>query len=172
MYDTGRKSSAGSTVRGNIEMLMRAQTAKTAIGLSKDGLLQPREFNKLLVSMGVTFSEEYVKKRVLYFEALRSDGIDANEFQELLVEQIENNPGISKNDAVAEVLDILIERYGGQELAEKKHAEDAAMERNGAFTTIRDKVVMINTPDESKLSQATDEELSVDSTKINILTLQ
>jgi len=168
MYDTGRKSSGGSSVRGNVEMLIRAKTARTAIGLSKDDLLQPREFNKLLVSMGVTFSEEYVKKRVLYFEALRSDGIDANEFQELLEEQIKNNPGKSKNDAVAQALDILIERYGGQEMAEKKHAEDVAMEKNGAFTIIRDKEVIMNKLDESKSSQVADKVMLVDSKEVNI----
>jgi len=169
--NTGYNSSFGaSTIRGNVEMLIRAKTAQTAIGLSTQDLLQPREFNKLLVSMGVTFSEAYVKKRVLYYELLRPDGIDALEFQELLHEQIENNPGKSKNDAVAEVLDILIERYGGEELAEKRHAEDVAMERNGAFTTIREK--FLDTPDESKSSGAGDEVLVVNPEKDDILTVQ
>jgi Ca2+-binding EF-hand superfamily protein len=79
--------------------------------------LRSHEFNALLISMGVPFSENEIVERVLELEALQPEGIDGNEFKRMFEKDLKENPDALKSDVIIKVLDHLIARHGGEELA-------------------------------------------------------
>jgi len=101
---------AGSSVR-----LVKAETAFKVIGEPEK--LRSHEFNALLISMGVPFSENIILERVMKLEALQPDGIDGEEFKDMLKKELEENPDALKSDIIVKVLDNLIAHHGGQAVA-------------------------------------------------------
>jgi len=99
-----------STVR-----LIKAETAFKVIG--EPERLRSHEFNALLISMGVPFSENIILERVMKLEALQPDGIDGDEFKTMLEKELEENPDALKSDIIVNVLDNLIAHHGGQAVA-------------------------------------------------------
>jgi len=113
--------------------LVKAETAFKAIGEPEK--LRSHEFNALLISMGVPFSESIILERVMKLEALQPDGIDGEEFKTMLEEELEENPDALKGDIIVKVLDHLIGRHGGQEVAKTKlkthHEREVMLTRVG-----------------------------------------
>jgi len=95
--------------------LVKAATAFKVIGEPEK--LRSHEFNALLISMGVPFSESIILERVMKLEALQPEGIDGDEFKDMLEKELEENPNALKSDTIVGVLDHLIARHGGQAVA-------------------------------------------------------
>jgi len=97
--------------------LIEAETVYKVIG--EPERLRSHEFNALLISMGVPFSENDILSRVMRLEALQPEGIDAAEFITTMKKDLKRNPDSLKSDVIVKVLDDLIAHHGGQEVAKK-----------------------------------------------------
>jgi len=119
---------------GSVEGMINPETIRSLGGGGGAGsnIMSSHEFNKLLVSMGVPFSDSMVVERVMQLEALNPGGIDANEFQSMLNAECQGNSSEARSDAIARVLDNLINQHGGKEAADSAVAQHHTMEAQGA----------------------------------------
>jgi len=106
--------------------LVNPDKAFKAIGEPDQKKLRSHDFNALLISMGVPFSETAILERVMELEAVQPEGIDGEEFKSVLEKDLKENPNALKSDVIIKVLDDLISKHGGEEAAKtalKTHHE-------------------------------------------------
>jgi len=134
-FEEARKTSDGSMALASmcvVDGLIKPGVVRKLSNEPEKKLLTSHEFNRMLISMGVPFSEELVLKRVLELQSLQPNGIDADEFEEMLQNGSNSNHDESRSDAIIRVLEELIVRHGGYEAAAIARAEHHAMEADGA----------------------------------------
>jgi len=130
--------------------LIKPDAAFKAIGKPEN--LRSHEFNALLISMGVPFSEIEIVERVIELEALQPEGIDGEEFKSMFEKDLKDNPNALKTDIIIQVLDDLIARHGGEELAKtavKTHHEKETFLAEAAHKKSVEKYTIRSVPETS-----------------------
>jgi len=122
--------------------LIRTETVFKVVAKPDQKLLRSHDFNAFLLSMGVPISESDILERVLKLEAMQPEGIDVIEFKYMLDEDIRANPNAVKSDLIVKVLDHLINRHGGQDLA--KNALKSQHEKEEFLTRIHTQLSLSN----------------------------
>jgi len=135
-----RDARSGSIAAVHSPRTLRAMSTPDGENLFPDSTtMRARDFNALLVTMNVPFAEAEIRNRVLDLQALQPEGINAEEFQEAVDEEIRANPDSTKTDAIINVLDDMIHNHGGQEAATQAAAYYHEQEKGGANSTFYEK---------------------------------